>query len=226
MKTFFRRAAILLWIAALGLNCSKSGDSSDDLEFAEPGKALEIGFVEGNRFTSPAFNFSMDLPNEWVSLTGDQNNEVLQMGADELFDKNTQNLLKDSLKQTYALFQYAQYPLGSAVVFNPNINTVASLVPPNTALTNLEMARETAVALPQLSPSIALKTSEFEIDIDGFRVGAFEITMIMNNMQLEQRHILFESNGYVINVVLSYVEQAQLDLMMDFVRTIKKLENN
>ena len=191
------------------------------MKFADPGKSMKLGTVEGNRFTSPAFKFSMDVPEGWSNFLGDRTDEMLQMGADAVFDDDTQDALRESIQQTYAVFQYGQYPLGAAVPFNPNINTVANPLPPNLQMTNLQMAKENEVALPQLSPSIALKTPAFEIDIDGFRVAAIEITMIMNNVQLEQRHIFFESNGYVVDIVLSYVDQANLDVMMDSVRTLR-----
>ena len=174
---------------------------------------FDYGKVENNKYSNSFFEFSMDLPADWIVQTKEQTENLAKMGQELVAgdDKNIKAALKASEINSANLLAVFKYEVGAAVEYNPNFMLVAE---------NLKNAPGIKTGSDYLFQSRKiLKQSQVQYEhID----ETFEKVIINNNefylmnahlnyMGLSIKQVYYSTilNGFCLSAIISFIDDEQ-----------------
>jgi len=182
----------------------------------------ELIVVKGDRFKSPALGFEMDLPKNWHQIDEKGRIKNLEKASEELKDHEIGKTIDQVKDQVVQLFQFTKYAPESATGIISTMNCIAMKFPPNLSVTNLQRAQSSERNYRNAGPMITINRPAYEMDLNGYSVGVIDATIEMYGMKADQRHFMFSSNGFGVNIVLTYLDRTDEKILMDLMNTFKK----
>lgn len=209
-----RNLIYLLLIALMVSSCSSNGKPDN----------FDYGRVEFDTYLNNYFDFSIDLPSNWIVQSREQTEKIAKMGTELVGgdDDNLKAMLKASEINTANLLTVFQYELGTAVEYNPNIMIVAENIKNSPGIkTGSDYLFQSKRILEQGQFKYNYLSSEFESETIG---GAefYKMTALLKYMGLEIKQIFYSTilNGFSFNVIISYVSDEQKEELTDALNTM------
>jgi hypothetical protein len=178
-----------------------------------------FGKVENGVYTNDVLRFSISVPADWYSLSVEKTQadterlRTLVQGDNAFYNK----LLDENFKVERFVLQYARKPAGSPGNASLGIS-VQKLSPGFPLLEKSAGTTRKALMAGNLAPQIApVKIKYF----GKIRSALLEAVTNYNGVEVKQRLYLIQTRGYGVNVVLSYIDDMDLLVMENSIKTLQ-----
>lgn len=187
-------------------------------------RAFDEGHVEGSQYKNDYFQFTMDLPQEWVLQDKAQTSALMDKGMEHLAnDEDQKERLQKAVEVVTAnLVTLFRYEMGAPVPFNPSFMVLAENV---RALPGVKKGSDYLFHARELMEASALDYS-FVGALPGEMVGGvgFDgIQMILNanGTEIYQDYYSTIMNGFALSIIMTYVDSATTDRLHDILGGIR-----
>ncbi|MBI4522479.1 MAG: hypothetical protein HY695_01560 [Deltaproteobacteria bacterium] len=185
---------------------------------------IDLGTIKGSVYKNSYFGFSVRLPDTWQI----QDNETRQMLMTQGrritagSDKEIQESLDASALQTVNLLTAFQYPLGSAVGYNPAFLVVAERINNDARFSrgrDYLLASRSMLEKSLLKPSFG--NNLLSEVLGGVSFDIMEVKLKTDRLTVQQRHYATIKKGYVLVVSISYTTERELQLLKGVLQSVK-----
>jgi hypothetical protein len=186
--------------------------------------APERGSLDGNAYANDFFGLTLTLPLGW-KVQGEAVRERNREAGRKLFDTGdpaAQARLEKSVGNTLNLLTAYQYPVGSAVHFNPAFLCAAERIP--AAAVGATDADYMAVLKQTFRYSQAPITVDRDVyteQVGGETFAVIDITTRFPNAIGHQRYYTHIRRGYALSLVLTYLTEEQLRTLEGVVKSVR-----
>ncbi len=213
---FLFLAAVLMLGAVFQINAQKNPAKPA----SQPASLNNIyGRVENGVYINDVFGFSLTPPRNWQVIEADAMEEVGQLSRDDLKGDNVRynQLLEENFKVEKLLKGFVKKPLGTPE--NAFLGVSSQKIPANAAplKANMDVTRQTLLA-SKLSPIVS---APVPISFGEVKAMWMDTDVEEGGMRVKQRLYVCLHKGYYINVVLTYVDTADLPLLEAAIKTLK-----
>ncbi len=187
-------------------------------------KSFDYGNVENNVYSNTYFEFEMDVPEQWIVQSKEQNEELMEMGKDMIAgdDKSMKATLNASDVNIANLLTVFKYELGSPVDYNPSYMFVAENVMKAPGVkTGSDYFFNARKIIEQSQTPYKHIDEEYTIQNLGgkdFYVMNTEIEYL--GISIYQTYYSRVDNGFALNLIISYSTDDEKDELEKIVHSI------
>jgi hypothetical protein len=186
---------------------------------------VTLGEMESNTYTNDFFGLQIDKPENWISLSQEELEEVNQTGKDTIgeFNEEVAQNLDLASERNLNLFAFWEYPLTHSGDFNSSIGcaaenlTLAGILKVKTGADYLEIVRDT-IEETGMPYEFGQLSSE---KIDGKKIDVLPMTLTMQGVKVYQKYYARIIKGYAICFYTTYVTDSQLEALQSIVDTME-----
>ena len=180
----------------------------------KPVNEIGYGTIAKGIYTNEYFNMSIKVPDDWAVQSQAARQDLMEKGADLLSgeDDNLKSILKESQKQSIAMFAFFKHEQGAPVPFNPSIMSVAERM---SHMPGVKRGSDYHFHAKKLLESGQVKY-EFphEIytkDVSGMSFDVMPTQITITNMTVYQDYYATRINDYVLIIILSYSSNSEVE---------------
>jgi hypothetical protein len=198
---------------------SNTNTSSNDTS-----SGFDYGNIESGIYKNSYFNFTIKLPANWVVQSKEQNENLMDMGADMVAGDNAKMraVLDASQVNTANLLTMFQHEVGSAVKSNPNIMIIAE------NLKNAPGVKDggdylfhTRKLIEQSQFKYDYLSKDFAIEkIGGIEFYRMDARMSYSGLEINQLYYSTVLRGFSFNIILSYSSDEEKAVLMESVNSM------
>jgi hypothetical protein len=174
---------------------------------------FDYGGVENNAYTNSFFNFSMNLPTDWVVQSKERVEDITRKGREMVAgkDKNLENAIKAAEVNTAQLLMLYQHEVGAAVDYNPSLVLVAENVGHAPGIkTGADYLFHARKLLENAQIQYNYIDKEFEqVIINGKEFYLMNAHVNYMGYDIKQQYYSTLHKGFCFNVIISYVNEDQ-----------------
>lgn len=196
----------------------------------EPGQAVQEevgpGRLEGRTWAHDYFGVTLSVPDDWHIFSEEEKQQISSTGTDLLAgdDQNLRRQLEAAAPRTLTLLGISRHPLGTPVLFNPNLVIIAERIG------GMPGIRSGSDYLNLMQQSIGRSQIQMTFDpvepnarIGPITADRISSSMQMGPMQIRQRIYAALKGDYALVFTLSYVDEEQLDALETLCSSIQGL---
>ncbi len=179
-------------------------------------RAFDEGHVNGNQYKNDYFQFTMDLPQQWVLQNKEQTTALMEKGAEHIARDQDQErqMRKAAHVGTAYLVTLFRYEMGSPVPFNPSFLVVAENM---NALPGVKKGRDYLFHARKMLESTALDYS-YGGPLRGEMVGGvgfdgMGMVLHSNGTEVYQDYYATIKDGFALSIVMTYPDSATADTL-------------
>jgi len=187
-------------------------------------KSLDLGTMEGTKYSNEYFNMTLELPESWTVLSEDEKKELMNEGREVVAGENKdfeEALRNNEFRSVYLISTY-KHPLNTEVDFNTNFMSLAE------KLSFFQNVKDGKGYLEE-SKKLLEKTQVpyiFEKDISTEKVGnkdfyVMETYIEAGEMRVTQKYYSIIEKGYALSFILSYSNDEDKKAVQDILNTVK-----
>ena len=186
--------------------------------------APDRGSLDGNAYTNEFFGLTLTLPAGW-KVQGEAVRERNREAGRKLFDAGdpaARARLEKSVGNTLNLLTAYQYPVGTAVHFNPAFLCAAEKIPASAAgATDADYMAVLKQTFRYSQAPITIDRDVYTEQVGGLTFSVVEITTRFPNAIGHQRYYAHIRRGYALSLVLTYLTDEQLRTLEDIVKSAR-----
>ncbi|HLM56642.1 MAG TPA: hypothetical protein VK422_11055 [Pyrinomonadaceae bacterium] len=174
---------------------------------------IDLGRVEGRRYTNDSFRISLSAPEGWVVHDSQRSRAILEMGKDVVLgnaDEKKKAAAEAGLARTAVLFSASKLPPGSTAGFNAGMVLVAERVPTVVVKTGADYVQMMQRVM-QGSPVRMEVQGPLRVErVGGASFTAADIRLTTPAGVAAQKYYVRVADGYALCLIYSYVDEADL----------------
>lgn len=209
-----RRSVSLLLIVSLALASSCTNTAEKEIGFGE---------FSGMTYTNDFFGMTMTLPDGWSIQSKQLIMQTFELGGEMMTgnDDNLKAMLNAAKLNIVPLFMVSQYEVGSPVDSNPNINAIAErLVLPGIKKPE-DYFFHTRKMMQSTEMQVKFDEETSTANLGGQDFGVMSLEMSMLGQSMKQKHFVALKNGYVLQIVITYINEEELPLLEKTLQSLK-----
>ena len=180
--------------------------------------------IDTHVYENKYFDFNITLPDSWYAQDYESAKALAKQGGKLLAgdNKNLKAAAEAAKETTVNLFGFFKHPIGSAVIFNPNVIGVAE----NVAL--LPGIKRGSDYLFHAKRLLSQATIQYKIEpnfgvryIDGVEFDVMSMSLEIRGLKLRQKYYSAIYKGYAIGFAQSYINndgQKETSKILDSIR--------
>ncbi|PKL25730.1 MAG: hypothetical protein CVV47_03550 [Spirochaetae bacterium HGW-Spirochaetae-3] len=185
---------------------------------------MDYGRFEGNVFTNDFFSLSIAVPEGWVVQDAATMARLVKQGTDMLYSDNEE--MKRAIEvadvENMQFFGAYQYPLGSAVEFNPSVILMAeNLKSAPGVVDGGDYLFHAKRMMEQSSVEFRIVEDTRPVTINGAELHALDIAITYLGNEIRQRYYTRVLNGFAVAVVITWTNDEALSELDASVSTLR-----
>ncbi|WP_028887437.1 hypothetical protein [Tenacibaculum ovolyticum] len=205
----------VLLACLISTQCTKLVDKKD----------FDYGKVENNVYSNSFFDFKMEVPSGWIVQTKEQTDKIREIGKKVVIgeDKNLEAIVKASEVNSAYLLTVFQHEVGAAVEYNPGFMLLVE---------NLDFAPGIKTGADYLfNAKKLLKQSKIEyqgydneieeVEINKQNFYVMSLSIEYAGVNIKQKYFTTIRNGFSINLIMSFVDDNQKEILEKTLKTFK-----
>lgn len=186
--------------------------------------APERGSLDGSVYANDFFGLTLTLPAGW-KVQGEAFREKNREAGRKLFDagdRAAQARLEEAAGNTLNLLTAYQYPVGSAVHFNPAFLCAAEKIPASAAgATGADYMEVLKQTLRYSRAPVTVERDVYAEQVGGETFAVIDITTRFPDAVGRQRYYAHIRRGHALSLVLTYLTDEQLRALEAVVKSVR-----
>lgn len=181
-------------------------------------KSFDYGNVKNNVYSNIYFGFTIDVPEQWVVQSKEQNEQLMEMGKEMISgdDKSMKAALKASEVNVANLLTVFKYELGFPVDYNPSYMLIAENVMKASGLkTGSDYFFNARKIMEQSQTPYTHIDEEYKVqNLGGQDFYTMNTEIEYMGMSIYQTYYSQVTDGFALNLIISYStddERAELE---------------
>ncbi|HZI19318.1 MAG TPA: hypothetical protein VEY09_12055 [Pyrinomonadaceae bacterium] len=188
---------------------------------APPAQLPDKGKLEGSVYTNDFFRVSVRVPQDWFVNRTELPEEAKEMLEGTARNRRQQEQINASVARSTILLNLTKLPPGPAEQFNAAFVVVAERIPSAVVRSGEDVLRlmeksfeNTAVKIEWLDPVHTERVGGVDFGVAGAKV-TFPVGSVV------QKYYVIVRNGYALQLIFSYMDEADLATLRGIVKSIK-----
>lgn len=181
------------------------------------------GTIEGLTYFNQFFGLKLTIPGGWQVQDASRKQMITEKGKELMHaeDKGEQAQIEKSIDNTLNLLTISQYPLGSAVPFNPVFICGAEKIPATAGpVKDADYISSLKEAFQYSKVPVQVERETYFEAVGGVSFAVVDVKLNPPAGAVNQRYYTHIKKGYALFFILTYQTEEQLRPQIDILKTV------
>lgn len=183
----------------------------------------DVGRLDGSRYVSDFFGFSVEVPKDWVLLDTFTRDELKRRSKDlaKVEDAEKQRQINASVERTTILLSVSKLPLGSTQSFNAVFSLIAERMPSAIVKNGTDVLRSMERVFKDTNMEVEFQGAIRETKIGGADFATATTKVTVPSGVFMQKYYITVRKSYALTFTYTYVDESDLAAIDEIMKTVK-----